>query len=147
MRAALSVALALVASACSESTGPSADLRVEISKSAYTLPGVGNPSAEVEFTVRNTGSAPVAVPLCGLMIGELQRWEGFEWVALPGGCPAELPIYAPPLVLAPGESGYAKAYVEVAGRYRIRVFAAPAVDQKATEFALSPDFTVRWLED
>ncbi|HVG44742.1 MAG TPA: hypothetical protein VM890_08425 [Longimicrobium sp.] len=149
MKAALSVALALLLAACSESTGPGGDLRVETDKSAYSLPGgPGVPSALVKYTVRNTGSETVALPNCGEAIsGELQRREGGEWVTVGGSgvCPA-FAIYAP-VVLAPGEEASGQTAVGVAGQYRILVRVADEVGAEFASQALSPDFTVRWLED
>ena len=149
MRAALSVAFALLLASCSQATtGPSADLRVETSKSVYTLPGAGNPSALVEYSVRNTGSAPVALAQCGSVIGELQRREpSGEWVRVVSGpCAQELAVYAP-LVLAPGETAHGQVYAEVAGRYRINVPVAEEVGMEFSANALSSEFTVRWLDD
>ena len=149
MKAALSVALALLlAAACSPSTGPGVDLRVELSKSVYTLPGAGNPAALVQYTVRNTGSTSVALPQCVDVIGELQRQEADGgWLTIASGpCATTLAIYAP-LVLAPGEAASAQAYAGIAGRYRIRVDVAEDVGQPYSNHAVSPEFTVRWLED
>jgi hypothetical protein len=148
MRAALSVALALLLAGCSQATGPSGDLRVETSKSVYTLPGPGNPSARVDYTVRNTGSAPVALAQCASVIGELQRREPTgEWVRVVSGpCAQDLAVYAP-LVLAPGETAQGQVYAEVAGRYRINVPVAEEVGKEYSTYALSAEFTVRWLDD
>ena len=148
MRAVLSAAVALLLAGCSASTGPSADLRVETTKSVYTLPGAGNPAALVEYSVRNTGSAPMALPQCGPTVGALQRREADgEWVTIASGpCAQALAIYAP-LVLAPGEAAFGQAYAEVAGRYRIRVDVAEEVGKEFSDYALSSEFTVRWLED
>jgi hypothetical protein len=148
MKAALSVALALLLAACSSSTGPRSDLRVETSKSVYTLPGAGNPAALVQYTVRNTGSTSVALPQCVDVIGELQRQEADgEWLTIASGpCQTTLAVYAP-LVLAPGEAASAQAYVGIAGRYRIRVDVAEGVGLGYSDYAVSPAFTVRWLED
>jgi hypothetical protein len=37
--------------------------------------------------------------------------------------------------------------VGVAGRYRIRVYAAEEFGKESNAYAISPDFVVRWLED
>jgi hypothetical protein len=147
MKAVLFAAAALLLSACSESTGPRADLRIETSKAVYTLPGPGDPDALVQYSVRNTGSGSLALPQCNAVIGELQRKEGNDWVTVASGpCPAVLAIYAP-LVLEPGEAAFGEASVGVAGRYRIRVDAAEEVGKEFTASATSPEFVVRWLED
>ena len=148
MKAALSVALALLLAACSESTGPGKGLRVETDHSVYTLPGSpGVPSAPVKYTVRNTGSETVALPNCGAgVLGELQRREGGEWVTVGSAiCPA-LAIYAP-VVLAPGEEAEGQTAVGVAGQYRILVRVAEEVGAEFSSQALSPEFVARWLED
>jgi hypothetical protein len=147
MKAVLFAAAALLLSACSESTAPRADLRIETSKAVYTLPGPGNPDALVQYSVRNTGSGSLALPQCGTVIGELQRREGNDWVTVAAGpCAMNLAIYAP-LVLEPGEAAFSETYVAVAGRYRFRVYAAEEVGQEFTASATSPEFVVRWLED
>ena len=147
MKAVLFAAAALLLSACSETTGPRADLRVETSKAVYTLQGPGNPAALVEYSVRNTGSESVSLPQCGPVIGELQRREGSGWVTVASGpCAMDLAIYAP-LVLEPGEAAFGETYVNAAGRYRFRVHAAEEVGQEFTAYATSPEFVVRWLED
>jgi len=145
MRAVLSAALALLLGACSNSTGPEGDVRVEPSKSVYPLPG--NPTVRVDYTVRNTGSIPVALANCGEGVAaELQRRSGNIWVtAALMQCPA-LAIYAP-VVLGPGDVFHGVIEVAEAGQYRLRVTLAANVGESYTSHAVSPGFAVRWPDD
>ena len=147
MKAALSVALALLLAACSDASGPADAARVRTDASVYTIPGGGPAPSEarVGFTVRNTGSETVALPNCGVgVLGELQRREGGEWVTVGSAvCPA-FAIYAP-VVLAPGEVVEGFIPVNGAGQYRLRVPVAPELGKEFSNFAFSPDFEVRWL--
>jgi hypothetical protein len=139
----------LFLAACSESTGPAAGLRVETSRPVYSLPGEsGDPSVTVDFSVRNNGSATVALPPnCGEGVAsEVQRREAGAWVnvvSLP--CPT-FAIYAPTL-LAPGEEVQGATVIAQAGQYRIRVPVDKAVGAEFSSHAVSPSFEVRWLED
>ena len=148
MRAALSVALALLLAACSEATGPGRDLRVETSQSVYTLPGgPGAAAADVQFTVRNNGSTTVALPRCGdVVIPALQRLEAGTWVTVNAGfCPSfALQL---PLELAPGEVAQGRTTVSEAGQYRLLVPVAEEIGAEFASRAVSPSFLARSLEN
>jgi len=139
----------LLAAACSEGSGTASALRVRTDASAYGLPGGGPAASEVtvHFTVRNTGSEPIAVPNCGINVATMvERREGGSWVQVSSSvCPA-FAIYAP-VVLAPGDVAEGFIAVNGAGEYRLRVPVSPEVGQEFSDFATSPDFVVRWLTD
>lgn len=145
MRAVLFAAAALGLAACSPSTGPGSAIRVETSEPVYPLPPIPQP---VTFTVRNTGSEPLALPRCGDSVaGELRRRDGGgAWVTVASGFCATFAQLAP-VLLAPGEEGHGEMAVATAGRYRISVPVARAVGEEFTSHAVSADFVVRWLED
>jgi archaellum component FlaG (FlaF/FlaG flagellin family) len=149
MKAALSVAVALLLAACSDTNGPADEARVRTDASVYTLPASGPVPTEVRvnFTVRNTGSEPITIPNCGVNVSTMvDRREAGEWVMVASSvCPA-LAIYAP-VTLAPGEVAEGFIGVNGAGEYRLRVPVAPEVGQEFSDFAVSPAFEVRWLED
>jgi len=148
MRAALSVALALLLAACSNSAGPGHGLRVQTSASAYGLiPVQPTPPVTVPFTVRNTGSHTLALPNCGAgVLGELQKREEGAWVTVASGlCPA-FELYAP-VVLAPGQSSQGNVTVATIGRYRVRVAVSEGVGDDLAYSAVSGEFEARWLED
>ena len=139
----------LLAAACSDGSGTARALRVRTDASLYSLPGGGPIPSEVtvNFTVRNTGSEPVAVPNCGINVATIvERREAGSWVQVSSSaCPA-LAIYAP-VVLAPGDVAEGFIAVNGAGEYRLRVPVSPEVGQEYSDFATSPDFEVRWLPD
>jgi archaellum component FlaG (FlaF/FlaG flagellin family) len=148
MRAVLSAAASLLlAAACSDASGPADAARVRTDASVYTLPGGGPAPSEarVGFTVRNTGSEPITLPNCGVNVAtEVDRREVDAWVRVASSaCPL---IYAP-VVLAPGEVVEGFISVNGSGQYRLRVPVSPEMGKEFSEFALSPDFEVRWLAD
>ncbi|MFL5386056.1 MAG: hypothetical protein ACJ8GN_26375 [Longimicrobiaceae bacterium] len=149
MKAIFAAAALLLAAACSDASGPADDARVRTDASVYTLPGGGPAPSEVRvgFTVRNTGSEPIAVPNCGVNVAAMvDRREAGAWVLVgSSACPA-LAIYAP-VVLAPGEVAEGFISVNGAGQYRLRVPLSPEVGKEFSDFALSPGFEVRWLAD
>jgi|GEM_PF-4935490 len=147
MKAALSAALVLLLAACSESTGPAGNLRVQTDRSVYSLPGgPGIPSVPVEFTVKNTSSFPVVLPNCGAgVLPELQRRQGGIWVDVGyQACPS-FAVYAP-LVLAPGETASGQTTLAEPGVYRIRVAAAQEEGGDFSSYSISPIFEAHGLE-
>ncbi|MFL5538805.1 MAG: hypothetical protein ACJ8J0_07410 [Longimicrobiaceae bacterium] len=143
MKAALAAAALLLAAACSDASGPAGVVRVRTDASGYRLPGSGSP-VSVGFTVRNTGSEPIAVSGCGggSVAASIDRREAGGWVEV-FSCdylPA-LAIYASPRVLAPGEVVEGTTSVGGAGRYRIRVRVAQGEGAELPD-AVSPDFVV-----
>ena len=145
MKAALAAAALFLAAACSDASGPADAARVRTDASVYTIPGGGPaPSGvRVNFTVRNTGSAPITLPNCGVNVAtEVDRREAGAWVSVAANaCPA---IFAP-VVLAPGAVAEGFISVNGAGQYRLRVPVSPEAGKEFSDFALSPDFEVRWL--
>ncbi len=148
MKAVLFAAAALLLAACSESTGPAAGLRVEISKSVYGLvPATPVPPVLVEYSVRNTGSETVALPQCGHgVIGELQQRKEGEWVTIATGFCPTLAIYSP-IMVAPGETAQGGTFVTEPGRYRIRIPVEREPGEGISGYATSAEFEARWLED
>ena len=149
MKAILAAAALLLAAACSNASGPASAARVRTDASVYTLPGGGPAPSEVRvgFTVRNTGSEPIAVPNCGVNVATMvDRREAGAWVLVGSSVCPSLAIYAP-VVLAPGEVAEGHITVDKGGRYRLRV---PVAEEEGAEFsthALSPEFEVRSLEN
>jgi archaellum component FlaG (FlaF/FlaG flagellin family) len=147
MKAALAAAALLFAAACSDASGPADAAQVRTDASVYTIPGGGPAPSKVRvgFTVRNTGSEPITLPNCGVNVAtEVERREAGAWVrAASSACPA---IFAP-VVLAPGAVTEGFIPVNGAGQYRLRVPVAPEAGKELSNFALSPDFEVRWLPD
>jgi hypothetical protein len=118
---------------------------VRTDASVYTIPGGGPAPSEVRvsFTVRNTGSGQITLPNCGVNVAtEVDRREADAWVRVAASaCPA---IFAP-VVLAPGAVAEGFISVNGAGQYRLRVPVSPEQGKAFSDFALSPDFEVRWL--
>ncbi|MFL5538804.1 MAG: hypothetical protein ACJ8J0_07405 [Longimicrobiaceae bacterium] len=145
MKAPLAAAALLLAAACSDASGPADDARVRTDASVYTIPGGGPAPSEVRvgFTVRNTGSDPIALPNCGVNVAvQVERREAAAWVVVSSSaCPT---IYST-RVLAPGEIAEGFIAVNGAGRYRLRVPVVAGTEDSAS--ALSPEFEVRWLAD
>ena len=75
MKAALAAAALLLAAACSDASGPAGVVRVRTDASGYRLPGSGSP-VSVGFTVRNTGSEPIALPNCARADHNRRRQSG-----------------------------------------------------------------------
>jgi archaellum component FlaG (FlaF/FlaG flagellin family) len=149
MKVTLAAAALLLAAACSDASGPADDARVRTDASVYMIPGGGPAPSEVRvgFTVRNTGSEPIALPNCGINVAtEVERREAGVWVRVSSSACPTLAIYAP-VVLAPGEVAGGFIAVNGAGQYRLRVPLSPEVGKEFSDFALSPDFEVRWLAD
>lgn len=149
MKAALSVALALLVAACSDSTGIARELRVQTDRSVYALvPGGGTTTpATVHFTVKNTGSTSVVLPTCGETVAaDLQQLQGSTWVTISSWiCPA-FAVYAP-FVLAPGETAEGQTTVSEAGRYRLRLVVPGEGDEEQTRIAISGSFQARLQEN
>jgi len=147
MKTIFAAAALLLAAACSDASGPADDARVRTDASVYTIPGGGPAPSEVKvgFTVRNTGSEPIALPNGGVNVATMvDRREAGAWVLAGSSvCPA-LAIYAP-VVLAPGAEAEGFIPVSGPGQYRLRVPVAPEVGKEFSDFAFSPDFEVRWL--
>jgi hypothetical protein len=139
MKAILAAALFLAA-ACSDASGPAGAIRVRTDATGYRLPGDGS-GVSVGFTVSNTGSEPVVVASCGgsSVDAIIDRREGGAWVEL-ASC-GNLPIYALPRVLAPGEVVDWETSVGETGRYRLRVLVSMGEGAEVSD-AVSPDFIV-----
>jgi hypothetical protein len=140
-RTLFAVLLALLA-ACSSSTGPTADVRVQTAQRTYGLNG--NPVVPVQFTVTNQTSAEVALAACGgTPAAMLQRRDGSQWATVTSGiCPAVLEMA--PIRLAPGAT--ASGVVEIhntPGTFRIGLphLELPSESPRAT----SPTFEV-WAQ-
>ena len=137
MKAILAAAALLLAAACSDASGPDGAVRVRTNASVYHLPGGGSSPVSVHFTVRNTGSEPIAIPDCGASVGAiLERYESGAWVQMMS-C-LNLPVNFPPRVLAPGEVAQGEESVFEPGRYRLRVQVAE--EGAELTYAVSPDF-------
>jgi archaellum component FlaG (FlaF/FlaG flagellin family) len=145
MKAALAATALFLAAACSDASGPADAAQVRTDASVYTIPGGGPAPSEVRvsFTVRNTGSGQITLPNCGVNVAtEVDRREADAWVRVAASaCPA---IFAP-VVLAPGAVAEGFISLNGAGQYRLRVPVSPEQGKPFSDFALSPDFEVRWL--
>ena len=148
MKAALSIALALLLAGCSEVVAPGWDLRVETSQAVYVLPGGPAESyVTVQFTVRNAGARMAVLPHCGESVDpRLQRREAGAWVdvptlvCLPGG-----PQASP--VLPPGRTASGLTVVGEPGEYRLLIPVAENVDATYTSYAVSPSFIARSVQN
>ena len=142
MRRTLSAVLLALLAACSSSTGPTTDLRVQTAQRVYGWDANG--VVAVAFTVTNQTSAEVALASCGgTPAAMLQRRDGSRWVTVASGiCPAVLDMA--PLRLAPGAT--ATGMVEVhntAGTFRIGL-PHPELSSESPR-ATSPTFEV-WAQ-
>ena len=150
MKAALSVVVALLVAACSDSTGIARGVRVNTDASFYALPPANGPQpplVPVRFTVKNTGSTAISLPNCGAGVtGELQQQQLGEWVTVQSGICQTFAVYVA-LVVAPGESAEGQTTVSAAGRYRVRIAILSAGDEEPTRHAISPTFRAGFLEN
>ncbi|HKP76104.1 MAG TPA: hypothetical protein VJT67_11220 [Longimicrobiaceae bacterium] len=148
MKAALSVALALLVAACSDTTGMARGVRVNTDASFYPLPSAQPPMVPVRFTVKNTGSTSLSLPNCGAGVtGELQQQQPLgEWVTVQSGICQTFAVYVA-LVVVPGESAEGQTTVSAPGRYRVRIAIIGAGDEEPTRYAISPTFRAAFLEN